>query len=380
MDGDKLTEGTAHRDAVRGSLVGGAAGDALGYVVEFMRRGEILDRFGCDGITSYELGDGVARISDDTQMTLFTATGIIHGETRAMLHGIRGPVESCVHLHYLDWLSTQTDAEPSKVSWLLEVPELYHRRAPGGTCLSALASGEMGTVEHPLNNSKGCGGIMRVAPVGCFGRWSGYGFEEGKDVGAREVAAVNGAAVAAITHGHELGWLPAAVVSCMIHDLIYEGAASEDLAEVARAAESVVRRTNPHARHMDDLEGLMSRAVECAKNASSDAENIRSLGEGWVAEETLAIALYCCLRHEGDLSGAIRSAVNHDGDSDSTGAVAGNIMGAIVGYEAIPSMWKDDLEIHDVILDVADDLDLGCEGAMKIGGERSGEWNRRYRS
>ena len=43
-------------------------------------------------------------------------------------------------------------------------------------------------------------------------------------------------------------------------------------------------------------------------------------------------------------------------------------------------MWKDDLEIHDVILDVADDLDLGCGGAMKIGGERSGEWNRRYRS
>ena len=53
------------------------------------------------------------------------------------------------------------------------------------------------------------------------------------------------------------------------------------------------------------------------------------------------------------------AAVNHGGDSDSTGAVTGNILGAAVGYEAIPQFFKEDLELHDVILHMADDLYRG---------------------
>ena len=85
-------------------------------------------------------------------------------------------------------------------------------------------------------------------------------------------------------------------------------------------------------------------------------ENILQLGEGWVAEETLAIALYCCLRYPADFDKAVIAAVNHSGDSDSTGAVTGNIMGAIVGYRNIGEKWRKDLELRDVILEIADDL------------------------
>ena len=53
---------------------------------------------------------------------------------------------------------------------------------------------------------------------------------------------------------------------------------------------------------------------------------------------------------------AMIAAVNHKGDSDSTGAVTGNILGAVVGYDAIPEFFKTDLELHDVILHVADDI------------------------
>ena len=56
---------------------------------------------------------------------------------------------------------------------------------------------------------------------------------------------------------------------------------------------------------------------------------------------------------------AMIAAVNHGGDSDSTGAVTGNILGAAIGYEAIPQFFKDDLELHDVILHMADDLYRG---------------------
>ena len=53
------------------------------------------------------------------------------------------------------------------------------------------------------------------------------------------------------------------------------------------------------------------------------------------------------------------AAVNHGGDSDSTGAITGNILGAAIGYEAIPQFFLDDLELRDVILHMADDLYRG---------------------
>lgn len=78
-------------DKYRGCLVGGAAGDALGYPVEFLTEQAILARYGQEGITGYELKNGTAEISDDTQMTLFTATGLLLATTRRMTRGIRAP-------------------------------------------------------------------------------------------------------------------------------------------------------------------------------------------------------------------------------------------------------------------------------------------------
>ena len=100
--------------------------------------------------------------------------------------------------------------------------------------------------------------------------------------------------------------------------------------------------------------------MELAKTTKNDADNIRSLGEGWVAEETLAIAIYCAVRYQDDFSKALCVSVNHDGDSDSTGAVTGNILGAYYGYENIPAQWKDHLECADVIDEITVDLCHGC--------------------
>lgn len=63
-------------------MVGGAVGDALGYPVEFDSWTRICRRYGDRGITRYELRRGVAEISDDTQMALFTAAGVLLGMTR----------------------------------------------------------------------------------------------------------------------------------------------------------------------------------------------------------------------------------------------------------------------------------------------------------
>ena len=104
---------------------------------------------------------------------------------------------------------------------------------------------------------------------------------------------------------------------------------------------------------------------------------IHNIGEGWVAEETLAIAIYCTLRHQDDFSAGLIASVNHNGDSDSTGAVAGNILGALHGYDAIEEKWKKDLELRNVILEMADDLCHKCQ-MSEFGSYRDPDWLRKY--
>ncbi len=192
-------------DKYRGCLIGGAAGDALGYVVEFLDETSIFNRYGTNGITEYDLVNGVAEISDDTQMTLFTANGLLLGKTRGMTRGIMGSYPGYIALCYRDWFNTQYKKYPLDemypYTWLINVPELFSRRAPGNTCLNAIEKGANGTIDEPINNSKGCGGVMRVAPIGLY-------FETGNMT--LDVIDMIGAETAAITHGHELGYISAA--------------------------------------------------------------------------------------------------------------------------------------------------------------------------
>lgn len=105
-------------------------------------------------------------------MTLFTATGLLLGKTRGMTRGFMGSYSGYIHYSYRDWYRTQTGQYPLPgeyhYSWLVNQPEMFARRAPGNTCLSALSGAAFGTIEKPINNSKGCGGVMRVAPIGLY--------------------------------------------------------------------------------------------------------------------------------------------------------------------------------------------------------------------
>ena len=95
-------------DRYRGCLLGGAAGDALGYPVEFLSLDEIRSQYGPAGITEYQLRRGVAQVSDDTQMTLFTANGLLYTETRRRIGAPGGgSVTGTMAVCYRDWLRTQ---------------------------------------------------------------------------------------------------------------------------------------------------------------------------------------------------------------------------------------------------------------------------------
>jgi ADP-ribosylglycohydrolase len=337
-------------DRFRGCLIAGAAGDALGYAVEFRSEKQINQKYGSSGITSYDLVGGKALISDDTQMTLFTANALLldTAQTDAVQN-----IANC----YKEWYQTQfvtCDAAKGQYAWLMIVPGLFARRAPGDTCLKAIAQGANGTIEHPLNDRKGCGGVMRVAPIGLYYSGSKLPIAESDMIGAK---------AAAITHGHDLGYIPAAALVHIIRMIVE----NEEM-PLKEAVQDSIRAMNeffPTAPHIRDFIGLMQKAVTLAESDRNDLDAIHELGEGWVAEETLAIAVFCALRHEHDLERALIASVNHKGDSDSTGAVTGTILGAYLGIDAIPEKFRKDLELYEVILEVAEDL---CEGE-KLGDE-----------
>lgn len=357
-------------DKYRGCLIGGAAGDALGYAVEFLSAEQIFKKYGKNGITEYDLVGGVARISDDTQMTLFTANGLLLGTTRGMTRGIMGSYPSYIALCYRDWFKTQTVEFADKVehpySWLVNIPQMYSRRAPGNTCLSAIRHGADGSTERPINNSKGCGGSMRVAPIGLY-------FDE-KRITPEQIDMI-GAETAALTHGHELGYIPAATLVHIINLLSHNDGIT--VLSAVQDSMGAIKSLFPNAKHMNELQTLVQKSITLSTSAMDDLDVIRELGEGWVAEETLAIAIYCAIKHPNDFGKALIASVNHSGDSDSTGAVTGNILGACLGYDAIPKKYLENLELHDIIIELADDLYYDCK-LSEYDSYRDEVWERKY--
>ena len=282
---------------------------------------------------------------------------------------------------YKDWLKTQKSSiqevnqyerytDMGGHSWLLDVPELYARRAPGNTCLSALNDGTEydDYVKAKRNHSKGCGGVMRVAPLAV-----NYQLSDIKQLD------LEGAQLAAITHGHSLGYMPAAVLVHVINRIVFppEGKAMS-LKDIILEARDTIAEIFEGDLHLRELIEIIDLAIRLSENdAIGDLDNIHLLGEGWVAEETLGIALYCALRHQNDFSAGVIAAVNHNGDSDSTGAVTGNILGALLGYDTIADQWKQGLEISNVILEVADDLCNGCQ-MSEYSHYNDPEWASKY--
>ncbi|SOB74903.1 ADP-ribosylglycohydrolase [Marinobacter sp. LV10R510-11A] len=331
------------RERFLGCLLGGAVGDALGGAVEFMSRSEILQRFGENGLTDYaDAYGGKGKITDDTQMTLYTAEGLLRGQVQGLHKGITSFTSTVAHA-YIRWLATQGERNqrvPAHMDgWLHQQRELHNQRAPGMTCLSALRDMEQAG-EPAVNDSKGCGGVMRVAPVGLF-CW------HFTDKSETEKVFEMGADIAALTHGHPSGYLTGGVLAAMIYALA-------DGATLLEALEHAKILLMSHRGHGETLNAL-DDAVRLSKAGTSHHEAITQLGEGWVAEEALAISLYCALVAE-SFEQAIVLAVNHDGDSDSTGAITGNILGTMLGVNVIPQRWLKPLELKPVIEAVAEDL------------------------
>lgn len=329
---DEEVRSEARRDMIRGCLLGGAIGDALGAPVEFMSKEAIQRQYGKNGVTGYtEFADGTGAITDDTQMTLFTAEGSLRATVRNFEKGICDPVTVMRHA-YWRWLKTQGGHTPEgpkfedtlRSGWLIQEKALFVRRAPGNTCLSALE--DRRAPEKADNESKGCGSVMRMAPVGLF-------LEP-------ELAYEYGCRFSALTHGHRTGITSGGAFAMLIAELL---------------------SGKPLNNALDLVLDFLDREKDASETAAAlrkarTAKDISELGEGWIAEEALAIGVYCALKHTWEFKAGVLEAVNITGDSDSTGAITGNILGVMNGENGIPADWISHLREQDIVSKIADDL------------------------
>jgi len=315
-------------------LLGGAIGDAFGYAVEFDSISKIRTRFGSSGITEPILRDGKLIVSDDTQMTLFTLEGMLRvgADDKFSVQ----PYVDSIRLAYLDWLETQRGGAKGK-GWLAVQPEMQARRAPGNTCMSALGAGGRGSIIHPINDSKGCGGVMRVAPIGLISK--GIKPEQTFQLAAE---------AAACTHGHPSGYLSAGAMAAMVRFLA-EGA------DLRSATDQSLAILLSYAGHKETEEAVKAAVALAGQPCRDRAAAVETLGGGWVGEEALAIGIYAALSAESFVE-AIQIATNHSGDSDSTASIAGQLWGAMNGMDGMPHVWVSALDVLSPLLHLARQL------------------------
>lgn len=336
-------------ERARGCLLGGAIGDALGAGIEFDSWAAIRQKYGPDGVTGLVPAYGrLGAITDDTQMALFTAEAILGTRRRSSTYGIASFEEALI-ASYRRWLATQgialtPDAQrvgpEEKTGLLWSQPEMHSQRAPGNTCIQALVDDQFSRFKDAgkcgrMNESKGAGGIMRVAPIGIAVRDPASAFE----------LAVQ---AAHITHGHPTGFLSAGafayVLSSLGNDVL--------LADAIEGACDFLRKK----QDSEETLAAIAAAVNCVtRGAVADQTTLATLGEGWIAEEALAIALYCASVSD-DFRTATLLSVNHSGDSDTTGSLVGALIGIQHGEGALPPDWLGQLELRGVITRIAEAL------------------------
>lgn len=296
----------------------GAIGDAFGYYVEFDTWEQIQYKYGEQGLQLSHIHQDNWHVSDDTQMTLFCWYALLQNYGQASVD----KTNENIYNAFIDWFYTQYHSSDYHFTTPLGANPLLHKRqAPGQTCLSALGSHKMGTMTKLLNNSKGCGGIMRVAPVAFY-------------PGTDEQVFLLGAKQAAITHSHPTGFLASGFFALLLKKLC-EG---EDFPTAMTHAKAILKSYSKSEEiliYLDRLEKIMEKNIILEHTFLS-----ASVGHGWVAEEALGVAIYASQKAK-DFYNCMDLALNHCGDSDSTASLAAQLY---VAQHGLPE--------NDIVLDV----------------------------
>lgn len=327
------------RSRVRGALLGGAIGDALGAAVTGLTLEQIREAHGAEAVTDFVPAHGRrGAVTAVTQLTLFTVDGLIRAQVRRDTGAWHPPTD--VHRAHLRWAATQRDWGPDERrtddGWLAREEWLYTRRAPARECLTGFGDTVMGTLDQPKNPAaRDSAALTRSAPFGLLVGWE------------PQLVLQLAVECAAQTHGHATAQLAAGALAVMVHGLArgetLDGSVQHALAQLAG-----------RPGHEPVAEAL-KQALGSVRQGIPGPALIEALGATDSAEEVLAVALYCALVGE-DVRHGLRLAVNHGGPSAATGAVCGALLGTLHGETALPPAWLAELEGRSTLLELADDF------------------------
>ncbi|MEU4683523.1 ADP-ribosylglycohydrolase family protein [Streptomyces xinghaiensis] len=351
------------RSRVRGCLLGGAIGDALGAGVAGDSLPDIRTAHGRQGLTDLVPVYGRrGAVTDETQMTLFTVDGLIRAQVRRDTGAWHPPTD--LHRAYRRWAATQREWGPderrTEDGWLAREEWLYTRRDPDRASLLGLADDRMGTLDRPKNpEEKGCGALARSAPFGLLVGWD------------PQLVFQLAVECAAQTHGHPTGYLAAGAFAVVVHGL----GRGDNLDQAVQQSMVQVASRPGH----EETTAALRQALGTVRQGLPSAARVESLGEGRTADEALAIALYCALVAE-DVRNGLLLAVNHGGDSDATGSVCGNLLGVLHGETALPPGWLAEVEGRQTILELADDFAMEMTQGPALHGPANSSpgWLARY--
>lgn len=314
---------------IRGVIYGQALGDAAGWPFEFEHEIDIRHSIENGGIPSV-----LGVYTDDTQMMLACVRGIYwhHYQEYPFQFGDGGAptLMESVYRSYQDWAHTQNDSS--------------QRRAPGITCMRSLGEGRMGSLTNRINNSKGNGGIMRVAPYGIVSPTSPIAY-------ARAVHD------AALTHSHVMGFVPAGIHAALInlgltgvniHDALNRIIGSPQLYFSHPDMKGI--NDNEYDEISNYLDALLELRRDYDKQASPHSWIIHTYGRG-TADTTLYVALYALLKYEENFEAGVEFCIVCNDDSDTFAAVYGALYGAFYGDEGLPASWLTELEEKDELED-----------------------------
>lgn len=351
------------RSRVRGCLLGGAIGDALGAGVSTLTLDEIRAAYGAGAVNDFVPAFGRrGAVTASTQLTLFTVDGLIRAQVRRDTGAWHPPTD--VHRAYLRWAATQRDWGPDERrkdnGWLAQEEWLYARRSPTISCLMGLGDETMGTLDKPKNPmALDASALVRSAPFGLLVGWE------------PQLVCQLAMECAAQTHGHPTAYLTAGAYAVIVHGL----ARGES---VDAAVQRALALLTPRPGHQPVTEALQ-QALGSVRQGIPGPGRIAALGAGDMAHEALAVAVYCALVCE-DVRHGLRLSVTHDGHSGVTGALCGALLGTQHGETALPPAWLAELEGRATLLELSDDFAMELTQGPALHGPaiNSSGWLARY--
>ena len=359
---------TNRDDLFRGCLLGLAVGDAMGYTVDAKTLDEICADYGPNGLLGYDLVNGYADVTSYTQLAAFSANGLLMGLTRGQLQGRMAPLVRYIGLALREWSRSQHYCQQERnYCWLSQVPEIKRRRCMDTWMLSVLGGSALGTLEEPANHSNHPAALTVVIPVALLSAQLSLPQEEVDLLGAEAVA---------LTHGSPEAFLSGAVLTHMLSRIVQgcDMAPSELVRDTMDAIQ--IQFGRQYHQTTTVWEALQLAQTLASSETVTQMEAMERL-RCRTAPEVLAGALYAWLTCRGDFDAAMITAVNHSGRSAAVGAVVGTILGATLGYAALPEFYLESLEPTQILLELANDMVQGCP--MEIGSNLfDDDWDRKY--